>query len=196
MSEKDVDMGGNTHTGVGLLNAAGIYRKICADLSLKTKLCICALQNAKLLSDQEGGELSREVIRKTHGIQDSRNVDHISEVSLTAFESLITMVQQIIDRKNLISGDLTLAKRQVMYNVGVQTKEAQDDFLEEDDDSFLQRMQDMGSKEKKELQEIEALRVKLNAEQRLLDGLHGWLSSPSSLLFDPALLRKVHIYMD
>eukprot|EP00746_Dinoflagellata_sp_MGD_P145157 gnl/MRDRNA2_/MRDRNA2_77802_c0_seq1.p1 gnl/MRDRNA2_/MRDRNA2_77802_c0~~gnl/MRDRNA2_/MRDRNA2_77802_c0_seq1.p1 ORF type:complete len:2564 (-),score=510.18 gnl/MRDRNA2_/MRDRNA2_77802_c0_seq1:8-7699(-) len=195
ITEKDVDMSNGTKARMGLLNASGIYRSICADLSLKTKLCICALQHAKFLSDQEGGELSRKVVRKAHNIKETRNVDHTSEVSLTAFESLIAMVHQIIDRKNLVASDLTLAKRRVMYSAGVQTKELQDDLLDEDDDVFVQKMQEMGQRGK-ELQEIDHLRVKLNAEQRILDGLHGWLSDPSSLLYDPALLRKVHVYMD
>merc|ERR1719171_3284486 len=42
---------------------------------------------------------------------------------------------------------------------------------------------------------ISNFREQLNAYQRLLDGLHGWLASPCSFLHDPALLRKVHTYM-
>ena len=33
-------------------------------MNLRTKLSICALQHARYLSDMEGGELSRKMIRK------------------------------------------------------------------------------------------------------------------------------------
>jgi len=38
--------------------------------------------------------------------------------------------------------------------------------------------------------------VEQDAQTKLLDGLYSWLASPTSLMHDAALLRKVHQYMD
>merc|ERR1719327_1966697 len=45
-------------------------------------------------------------------------------------------------------------------------------------------------------EKLEDLQAECDAHGRLLEGLHGWLAAPTSLLYDPALLRKVHQYMD
>ncbi|CAE7253212.1 POL2A, partial [Symbiodinium necroappetens] len=43
---------------------------------------------------------------------------------------------------------------------------------------------------------LQDLRDEWQAFENLLDGLYGWLASPTSLLYDAALLRRVHQYMD
>ena len=75
--------------GGGQLNRPGVYRSICLEVNLRSRLCICALQHARYLSDMEGGELSRKMIRGNP----MRNLDHSSEASVTNLESLVSMVQ-------------------------------------------------------------------------------------------------------
>merc|ERR1719327_1180022 len=40
-------------------------------------------------------------------------------------------------------------------------------------------------------EKLEDLQAECDAHGRLLEGLHGWLAAPTSLLYDPALLSKV-----
>ena len=61
------------------------------EVNLQSRLCVCALQHARYLSDMEGGELSRKMIRGNP----LRNLDHSSEASVTNLESLVSMVQEI-----------------------------------------------------------------------------------------------------
>jgi hypothetical protein len=75
---KDLSAG----NGDGQVNNPGTYRSVCIEVSLRTKICIAAIQHARYLSDMEGGELSKKLIRKVPGAdkgEPMRNVDHCSE---------------------------------------------------------------------------------------------------------------------
>eukprot|EP00930_Biecheleria_cincta_P017416 TRINITY_DN1385_c0_g1_i1.p1 TRINITY_DN1385_c0_g1~~TRINITY_DN1385_c0_g1_i1.p1 ORF type:complete len:2608 (-),score=472.89 TRINITY_DN1385_c0_g1_i1:198-7172(-) len=189
--------------GQGLINKPGVYRSICLEINLRTKLCICALQHARYISDMTGGELSRKLIRKMGpGDSANRNLDHCSEASVTNLESLVTMVQQIAAvrdakeqeivslRKSWASqGD---AAKAALQNAGIKPDTATND----DDDDFVQVLADAGFEDVLMANKLEEVRTEYNAQKQLLDGLYGWLASPTSLLYDAALLRKVHQYMD
>lgn len=189
--------------GGGQINQPGAYRSVCLELNLKTKLCICALQHARWLSDMEGGELSRKMIRKVQTGNDAptRNLDHTSEVSLTSFESLINMVQDMAAVREAKEKEMTAvrqewasqspAAREAMTEAGLRP-----DMLEDDDTRFVEAMTAAGHADARLVAKLEELRAEHDSQSTLLDGLYGWLASPLSLLYDPALLRKVHQYMD
>jgi len=190
--------------GGGQINQPGTYRSVCLELNLRTKLCICALQHARWLSDMEGGELSRKMIRKVQAGADgaqSRNLDHTSEVSLTSFESLVSLVQEIAAVRESKEKDI-VALYQEWVAQGPTAREAakeaglSPDVCGEDDSEFVKAMQAAGHADARLAGRLEELRAEHDAQSTLLDGLYSWLASPLSLLYDPALLRKVHQYMD
>merc|ERR1719181_482849 len=101
---KDITAG----RGGGEINNPGTYRSICLEVNLKTKLCVCALQHARALSDMEGGELSKKMIKKVDGM--SKNMDHTSEVSITSFESLVNMVQEIASVRDAKAAEVAMVR--------------------------------------------------------------------------------------
>eukprot|EP00933_Yihiella_yeosuensis_P038125 TRINITY_DN32083_c0_g1_i1.p1 TRINITY_DN32083_c0_g1~~TRINITY_DN32083_c0_g1_i1.p1 ORF type:complete len:1712 (+),score=398.84 TRINITY_DN32083_c0_g1_i1:592-5136(+) len=191
--------------GGGQINNPGVYRSICLEVNLKTKLCICALQHARFLSDMEGGELSKKLIRKVNtgnGEVMSRNMDHTSEASVTSLESLVTMVQDIAavrDSKEaeIVSLRKSWASQSQAAKVALQKADIRaDNVLAADDSEFIQVMVAAGCDDSRLAAKLEELRSEYDAQTHLLDGLYGWLASPTSLLYDPALLRRVQQYMD
>ncbi|CAE8587435.1 unnamed protein product, partial [Polarella glacialis] len=191
--------------GGGQINKPGVYRSICLEVNLRTKVCICALLHARFLSDMEGGELSRKMIRKvapTSGEVQSRNLDHTSEASVTSLESLVTMVQEIAavrDEKELEIVALrqswacqSVAAKAALQKAGIRADTATDN----DDEDFVKVLVGAGCEDIHLATKLEELRTEHNAQLQLLDGLYGWLASPTSLLYDAALLRRVHQYMD
>ncbi|CAK0832129.1 unnamed protein product [Prorocentrum cordatum] len=192
--------------GGGQINQPGTYRSVCLELNLRTKLCICALQHARWLSDMEGGELSRKMIRKVQAGADgaqSRNLDHTSEVSLTSFESLVSLVQEIAAVRESKEKDIVALYQDPEWVAqGPTAREAakeaglSPDVCGEDDSEFVKAMQAAGHADARLAGRLEELRAEHDAQSTLLDGLYSWLASPLSLLYDPALLRKVHQYMD
>eukprot|EP00435_Cladocopium_sp_Y103_P008388 s1550_g2.t1 len=168
--------------GGGQINKPGVYRTICLEVNLRSKLCICALQHARYLSDMEGGELSRKMIRKARGTRPGhrvgqvgtaasqlRNMDHSSEASVTNLESLVSMVQDLCSTQ--------AAKVREMENLWNAWAKQSGDAWTGDGCSVT-------------------LEAQPQHVTNLLDGLYGWLASPSSLLYDAALLRRVQQYMD
>eukprot|EP00929_Paragymnodinium_shiwhaense_P053984 TRINITY_DN27061_c1_g1_i1.p1 TRINITY_DN27061_c1_g1~~TRINITY_DN27061_c1_g1_i1.p1 ORF type:complete len:2570 (-),score=762.48 TRINITY_DN27061_c1_g1_i1:128-7837(-) len=177
--------------GGGQVNNAGMYRSVCLEVNLRTKLCICALLHARYLSDMEGGELSRKLVRKVAGA-DGRNLDHTSEASITNFESLINLVQHIADVRDARAEEIaTLKQRWAASSEG-----AANDIAPDDDERFVQAMREANLENAILENRLEELRLEHDAQNDLLDGLYGWLASPTSQLYDGALLRKVHQYMD
>merc|ERR1712178_74422 len=183
---KDLEAG----RGGGQINNPGVYRSVCLEVSMRTKLCICALQHARLLSDMEGGELSKKVIRKGDG---PKNIDHTSEVSLTSFESLVNMVQEIAQICDAREADCKQLRQRWQKSAGL---EGRSDLAEEADPEFITAMETAGHPDPSLVAKLEELRVEQDAQTKLLDGLYSWLASPTSLMYDAAVLRKVHQYMD
>jgi len=189
--------------GGGQVNNPGVYRSICLEMNLRTKLCICALQHARFLSDMEGGELSRKMIRKvaTSGEVLGRNLDHTSEASVTSIESLVTMVQEISATRDAKEAEI-VALRQSWASLSEEAKAAVKeagvrlDIATDDDADFVEAMAKAGHPDARLAARLAELRSELDAQNKLLDGLYGWLASPTSLLYDAALMRKVHQYMD
>jgi len=189
--------------GGGQINNPGIYRSVCMEVNLRTKLCICALQHARHLSDMEGGELSRKMIRKVQGAGEggTKNTDHTSEVSVTSFESLVTMVQEIAAVRNAKEAEI-VALRQGWAGQSAEAKAAMKEagihlnVATENDDDFVEAVAKAGLDDARLRAKLEELRTEHAAQSQLLDGLYGWLASPASLLHDPALVRKLHTYMD
>lgn len=187
----------------GQINNPGVYRSVCMEVKLRTKLCIAALQHARHLSDMEGGELSKKLIRKVNTSElGGRNVDHTSEVSITSFESLITMVQDIVAAREAREAQIRNL-RQVWASQCPASKNGASEVTmklktldEDDDEAFVQAMEEFDNGDQQKALELQDLRMALNAQTALLDGLFRWIASPSSLLYDSALLRKVHHYMD
>eukprot|EP00928_Gymnodinium_smaydae_P047182 TRINITY_DN31474_c0_g1_i1.p1 TRINITY_DN31474_c0_g1~~TRINITY_DN31474_c0_g1_i1.p1 ORF type:complete len:2595 (-),score=668.49 TRINITY_DN31474_c0_g1_i1:121-7905(-) len=190
----------------GQVNRPGTYRSVCLEVNLKTKLCVCALQYARYLSDMEGGELSRKRIRKVQGAAAAggenleggagRNLDHSSEVSVTSLESLVTMVQEIAEKREAKAKEISTLKTRWAAQGEKDAVAAAAEIPEEDDAGFLQTMQDAGLENAVLASRLEDLRDECGAYDSLLDGLYSWIASPASLLHDPALLRRVHQYMD
>eukprot|EP00927_Polykrikos_kofoidii_P009002 TRINITY_DN13745_c0_g1_i1.p1 TRINITY_DN13745_c0_g1~~TRINITY_DN13745_c0_g1_i1.p1 ORF type:complete len:2600 (-),score=438.75 TRINITY_DN13745_c0_g1_i1:20-7819(-) len=180
--------------GGGQVNVPGVYRSICLEVSFRTKLCICALQHARYLSDMEGGELSKKLIRKVGGGGDSaaRNVDHTSDVSVTNLESLVTMVQRIADVRATKAKEIASLRQRWASQSDISVA----DIPADDDAQFVATMKEGGSENAALCGRLEELRAEHNAQSRLLDGLYGWLASPTSMFFDAALLKRVQQYMD
>lgn len=174
--------------GGGQINKPGVYRTICLEVNLRSKLCICALQHARYLSDMEGGELSRKMIRKVGNASSQlRNMDHSSEASVTNLESLVSMVQELCSTQ--------AAKVREMENLwnawAKQSSVTLEGRFEEVCSQVLEQCDDL-----RLVRQIQDLRDEWQTIENLLDGLYGWLASPSSLLYDAALLRRVQQYMD
>ncbi|CAK9102382.1 unnamed protein product [Durusdinium trenchii] len=185
--------------GGGQINRPGVYRTICLEVNLRSKLCVCALQHARYLSDMEGGELSRKMIRKVlerrkHGPTkvgtDStvRNMDHSSEASVTNLESLVSMVQEICSAQAAKAKEMETLRQ----NWAKQSRETRTGPF--DEDAFNQLAEQC--EDVRLMRKLQELRDEWQTLESLLDGLYGWLASPTSLLYDAALLRRVHQYMD
>jgi len=187
--------------GGGQINKPGVYRSICMEVNLRTKICVCALQHARYLSDMEGGELSRKMIRKVGPDMGNRNLDHSSEASVTSLESLVTMVQEIASGRDAKEAEI-ISLRQAWASQSDAGKEAlkkagiRADTASDNDEDFVNVLISAGCEDSRMATKLEELRTDFVAQSSLLDGLYGWLASPSSLLYDPALLRRVHQYMD
>jgi hypothetical protein len=190
--------------GGGQINNPGAYRSICLEMNLRTKLCICALQHARHLSEMEGGELSRKMIRKVQSGADAtgNTLDHTSEAAVSSIESLVTMVQEIAVARDKRETEL-VALRQAWVGQGPEAAAAAreagislDVAPAEEDAALTEAMARAGHADAHLAAKLQELRVEHEAQTRLLDGLYGWLASPTSLLYDAALLRKVHQYMD
>jgi DNA polymerase epsilon subunit 1 len=183
---KDLEAG----RGGGQVNNPGVYRSVCLEVNMKTKLCVCALQHARYLSDLEGGELSKKMIRKVDGM--SKNMDHTSEVSITSFESLVNMVQDIAHSRDAKAAEVAAMRQRWAAQAGL----ARADILAHDDNDFIGAMEAAGHPDLSAVAKLEGLRKEQDAQTQLLDGLYSWLAAPTSLMYDAALLRKVHQYMD
>jgi hypothetical protein len=178
--------------GGGQINNSGVYRSVCVDINLRTKVCICALLHARYLSDMEGGELSKKLIRKVAGAGGDflRNNEHTSEASVTSLESLVAMVQTLVDARDAKAKEIAALRHQW---AGSNADAAADP---DDDEAFLESMQDAGLYNAVLEGRLAELRQEHTQYTTLLNGLYGWLASPTSLFHDAALLRKVHQYMD
>jgi len=190
--------------GGGQINNPGTYRSICLEMNLRTKLCICALQHARHLSEMEGGELSRKMIRKVQNGADATGncLDHTSEAAVSSIESLVTMVQEVAALRDAREAEL-IALRQAWAGQGPEAAAAVreagislDAAPADEDAALVESMARAGHTDAHLAAKLQELRVEHEAQTRLLDGLYGWLASPTSLLYDAALLRKVHQYMD
>lgn len=177
--------------GGGQINRPGVYRSVCLEVDLRTKLCVCALQHAKYLSDMEGGELSKKFIRKVADGSTGKNLDHTSEVSLTGFESLVNMVQALAEVRDKKEKDVAAMRHAWVLRSGLSPNE-----VPADDAEFVAYMEKSGCPDTITASKLEELRTDLDTKNKLLDGLYSWLATPTSLLYDAAQLRKVHQYMD
>jgi len=192
MLDKDLMAG---HGG-GQVSNPGVYRSVCLEVNLKQKLCISALQHARYLSDREGGELSKKLRREVNKVGDGgRNMDHTSETSITNFESLVNVVQSITEAKDAKAKEIATFRQRwaAQTDGGAAVAVA---IAADDDEGFIQAMREAGVENAVLSAKLEEMRLDFNSQEMLLDGLYCWLSSPSSLLYDRALLRKVHQYMD
>jgi hypothetical protein len=122
----------------------------------------------------------------------SKNQDHTSEISITNFEALVTMVQAIADVVEAKAAEIALLKQRWSTRAGGVGA----DIYPDDDEEFVSAMENAGFPDASMASKIEELRAEHTAQNKLLDGLYSWLASPTSLLYDPAMLRKVHLYMD
>nr|USW07830.1 DNA polymerase epsilon catalytic subunit A [Crypthecodinium cohnii] len=199
LSGKDLAAG----KGAGQVNHPGMYRSICLELNLRTKLCLCALLHARYLSDRDGGELSKKVGKKGPGADHYQTADHSSEVSLGSFKSLVAMTQQLAQgceakEREIISlrtswvAQSTAAKAAVI-EAGLQLEHV---GTAADDITLKEALEQVGLGDEFLAQRLDELRAEHEARMGLLDGIYGWLASESSLMCDPALLRKVQQYMD
>lgn len=180
--------------GGGKVNCPGTYRSVCMEVNLRSKLCICAIQHARALSDMEGGELSRKMIRKVAGAGGevyAKQLDHTSEVSVSSLESLVNMVQAIVAVEEEKEAEISKLRQTMAAQC-----ELKGDFDADDDEAFLEAVTKAGHADDIKTARLELLRAEDDAQKKLLDGLYGWLASPASMLYDAALLRKVHQYMD
>lgn len=155
---------------------------------MRSKLCVCALQHARYLSDMEGGELSRKMIRKVGTDSTVRNMDHSSEASVTNLESLVSMVQEICSAQAAKAKEMETLRQNWAKQSGV-TLEGP--FDEDAFNQLAEQCEDV-----RLMRKLQELRDEWQTLESLLDGLYGWLASPTSLLYDAALLRRVHQYMD
>ncbi|CAE7695596.1 POL2 [Symbiodinium sp. CCMP2592] len=188
--------------GGGQVNRPGVYRTFCVEMDLGTKLCVCALLNARHLSDMEGGELSRKMIRKVGaGESFMRNMDHSSEASVTNLESLVTMVQELCKGRDTKAEQMAELRK----SWAAQSETAREKLAEAklqiqsaccNDEEFKSIMIEHHCDDARLSARLQDLRDEWQAFENLLDGLYGWLASPTSLLYDAALLRRVHQYMD
>jgi len=189
--------GRETETGSGQggaqINIPGTSRSVCLEVNLRARLCICALQHAKYLSDMEGGELSKKFIHKvkTGGDEMMRNLEHTSEVSLTGFESLISVVLSIVEARDNKVKEIAIIRKRWSTAANCHLDIPADDVSE-----FIAQMAEAGHIDKVLAARLEEVHQEHEAQVKLLDGLYSWLACPTSLLYDPALLRKVHNYMD
>eukprot|EP00445_Apocalathium_hangoei_P088550 CAMPEP_0204203814 /NCGR_PEP_ID=MMETSP0361-20130328/69199_1 /ASSEMBLY_ACC=CAM_ASM_000343 /TAXON_ID=268821 /ORGANISM="Scrippsiella Hangoei, Strain SHTV-5" /LENGTH=970 /DNA_ID=CAMNT_0051166833 /DNA_START=29 /DNA_END=2936 /DNA_ORIENTATION=- len=188
--------------GGGQINKPGVYRSICLEINLRTKLCICALQHARFLSDREGGELAKKMVKKNVG-DVLKSIDHTSEVSLGCFESLVNMVQEIAStceakEKDILALRTVWSAQSVAAKAAVREAGLRLDVLGTgaEDALLVETLAGIGHADAQLASKLEDLRAEHDANSKLLDGLYGWLASETSLLHDPALLRKVHQYMD
>ncbi|CAJ1456416.1 unnamed protein product [Effrenium voratum] len=182
------------------INRPGVYRSVCLEVNLRTKLCVCALQHARYLSDMEGGELSKKMIRKV-GADRMRNMDHSSEASVTNLESLVSMVQDVVHAQTLKAKDMAEVRRAWAQHSEVARRALQEaglnlDAANCDDGHFREIMAEAQCQDSRLSAKLQELREEWSSLETLLDGLYGWLASPTSLLYDAALLRRVHQYMD
>jgi DNA polymerase elongation subunit (family B) len=182
---KDLEAG----RGGGQINNPGVYRTVCLEINLRTKLCICALQHARYLSDLEGGELSKQMIRKVDGV--GKNMDHTSEVSLTSFQSLVNMVGDIAQIRDAKVAEIAVLKQRWAAQAGGVSADIYDDDAE-----FIAACEAAGHADLSLAARLEVLRAEQDAQTKLLDGLYSWIASPTSFMYDGAVLRKVHQYMD
>jgi hypothetical protein len=170
---------GNTD---GQVNNPGVYRSVCLEIDLRTKMCVAALQHARYLRDMEGGELSKKLIRKVPGADKGdpmRNVDHSSEASVTSLESLVNMVQAIAAARGSKADEIkTLRQRWAAQSGG-----AVADVPEDDDEKFIAVMRDAGLDNSVLSERLEEFRAEYDTYCSLLDGLYSWLASPTSLFF-------------
>jgi len=183
---KDMEAG----RGGGQVNNPGVYRSVCLEVNMRTKVCVCALQHARYISDLEGGELSKKMIRRVDGL--GKNMDHTSEVSLTSFESLVNMVQDIAQVRDAKIAEVNTLK----HRWAVQAGGVRADISADDDAEFIAVVEAAGHADVSLVAKLEELRAEQDAQTSLLDSLYSWLASPTSLMYDTALLRKVHQYMD
>mmetsp|Transcript_52973 Transcript_52973/g.93039 ORF Transcript_52973/g.93039 Transcript_52973/m.93039 type:complete len:977 (+) Transcript_52973:45-2975(+) len=188
---KDLEEG----RGGGQINRPGVYRSVCLEADLKTKICICALQHARYISDFEGGELSKKMIRRVGPNAAPKNTDHTSEVSLTNFESLITMVQGIADVRDARLAEASTLRERWAAALPAEALRKEIGGIQ-DDGEFIAAMEKAGHADTALAEKLKEVRAEQDAQNLLLDSLYSWLASPTSLMFDAALLRKVHQYMD
>lgn len=194
--------------GNGQINKPGTYRSVCLEVDLRTKLCICAMQHARSLSDMEGGELSRKNIRKQQaaaGEAAARNMDHTSEASVTSLESLVDMVQAIAASMEAREKDILELRNRWLTMAAQGANQKVEEFAAawglariptNDDEAFVEAMSNAGYENQALASRLADLKAEHGSQEALLEGLYGWLSSPTSLFFDCALVRRVQQYMD